>query len=361
MSTGLFRKEAMNARRGTWLGTIHLAMPLSRRTLALLALLAVGLAASILAFLVRGQYTRRSRVIGQLVPSTGVLGVNARATGRVGAVHVQQGDRVQRGDPLLEISGETVSAVLGNVRADISNRLRAQRARLESDLSTQRKTRVGQTRQLNHPLALLDAQRNQIRDQLALQSQRVENDRALRRRIQPLGKKEYVAAFQVRQQQAKLLLDQSQTKVLVRQQLNMEQQINDARQKLAQLQHDPTTRRNTTLRLRNMIEQQLAENEAPRAMILRAPRDGIVSNLLAIPNQTVSAGETQLSILPRGAMLQARLLVPSRAIGFIEPGTRVVLRHESMEYTGFNLNIVQIWFLKEVLPMLKGREAARSK
>jgi membrane fusion protein len=49
----------------------------------------------------------------------------------------------------------------------------------------------------------------------------------------------------------------------------------------------------------------------------------------------VSAGQSLLSILPAGSALQAQLLVPSRAIGFIDPGSRVVLRYEAFPYQKF--------------------------
>ena len=49
----------------------------------------------------------------------------------------------------------------------------------------------------------------------------------------------------------------------------------------------------------------------------------------------VAAGQSLLSELPAGSMLQAQLLVPSRAIGFIEPGSRVVLRYQAFPYQKF--------------------------
>jgi membrane fusion protein len=42
-----------------------------------------------------------------------------------------------------------------------------------------------------------------------------------------------------------------------------------------------------------------------------------------------------LSILPQGSKLEAQLLVPSRAIGFIGAGNRVVLRYQAYPYQKF--------------------------
>jgi membrane fusion protein len=44
-----------------------------------------------------------------------------------------------------------------------------------------------------------------------------------------------------------------------------------------------------------------------------------------------------LSILPKGATLEAQLLVPSSAIGFIQAGNRVVLRYRAYPFQKFGV------------------------
>ena len=77
------------------------------------------------------------------------------------------------------------------------------------------------------------------------------------------------------------------------------------------------------------------QNEAARATVLRAPRTGVVSAVLAREGQMVASGQPLLSILPAGAVLRAQLLVPSRAIGFVAPDSRVVLRYQAFPYQKF--------------------------
>src|SRR5699024_1806689 len=114
----LFRKEAMDARRGQWLGSINLAVPLSRWVLTLLA---ASLAAGIIAFLVFGHYTKRQRVTGKLVPTSGLLAVTAVNAGTITNVFVHAGQPVHAGQKLVEVSAERDSATLGNTRAEISD------------------------------------------------------------------------------------------------------------------------------------------------------------------------------------------------------------------------------------------------
>lgn len=170
---------------------------------------------------------------------------------------------------------------------------------------------------------------------MAIEQKQVISNQALLDRIEPLGAKGYVSQVQIQQQQAAALDAQSQFKTLQRQQLDAQQQIDAARQQLAQLPLDTAAKRNDTERQLAGITQSIAQNELQRATVLRAPRDGIISAVLPKAGQTVSAGQSLLSILPAGSTLQAQLLVPSRAIGFIDPGSKVVLRYEAFPYQKF--------------------------
>ena len=49
----------------------------------------------------------------------------------------------------------------------------------------------------------------------------------------------------------------------------------------------------------------------------------------------MQAGQAVLSLLPGDGRLEAELLVPSRAIGFIAPGDRVLLRYQAFPYQKF--------------------------
>lgn len=78
MASDLFRREALEAKRSSWLGGISLSQPLRYRVMAASAAL-VALAEVL--FLTLGSYTRRSTVLGQLVPTKGLALVQAPATG----------------------------------------------------------------------------------------------------------------------------------------------------------------------------------------------------------------------------------------------------------------------------------------
>jgi membrane fusion protein len=83
------------------------------------------------------------------------------------------------------------------------------------------------------------------------------------------------------------------------------------------------------------LDQQITEYESRRTLVITAPADGVVTAILAGRGQSVAAGAPLLSILPEGAVLQAQLLVPGRAVGFLAAGQPVALRYQAFPFQRF--------------------------
>lgn len=332
MGKSLFRQEVLEAQQRGLSGEIVIAAPLSRW---LLGGLALALAVALLLFLFLGYYTRRESVNGQLVPSTGLLNVIAPTAGTITQLRVHDGQNVRAGDVLLELSSEQDSAALGNTHAAVSEQLQGQRSRLQSDLKTQDDLSRQQADSLQAKLVLLRSQLTEIDGQIDLQQRQVTSNQDLLQRIKPLESKGYVSVFQVKQQEGALLDAQAQYRALVRQKLDTRQQWEATQQQLNQLPLDKASKRNDTERQLASVAQSLAQNEMQRAIVIRAPHDGVISAVLLKQGQMASSNQPLLSILPSGSQLQAQLLVPSRAVGFIEPGNTVVLRYQAFPYQKF--------------------------
>ena len=82
-------------------------------------------------------------------------------------------------------------------------------------------------------------------------------------------------------------------------------------------------------------ERQKAEAQGQQAQVLTAPIAGHVTALQAAPGQIVDPAKPLLTLLHDGASLLAELFVPSRAIGFVEPGQRVRLMVDAFPYQRF--------------------------
>jgi membrane fusion protein len=328
---GLFREEVLQAQRGQWLGAINLATPLS---FTWRALLAAALGTAIVLFLAFGHYTRRETVAGQLLPIAGLLTLPAATTGTVTRTLVHEGEHVAAGQALVEISGDLTTR-MGDTHAVVGAQLRAQEAQVRTTLADLQPQTTAQTQDLRARIAMLHTELGQIDDQLALQREQAVTATQLVQKVEPLRQRGIVSAVEFDQYQDNALTEQSQVKTLTRQRLDTEQQISSLQAQLTQLPLDTATKADQLRGQLAQLDAQMAENEAERGTLLRAPSAGVVSTLLVKPGQNVASGQPLLSILPAGSTLQAQLLVPSSAIGFVAPGNRVVLRYQAFPYQKF--------------------------
>lgn len=328
----LFREETLQAQRNQWLGAINLATPLS---FLWWALLATTLAVAIMLFLFFGHYTRRAEVMGQLQPSTGMLTLPAKTTGTVTSTLVREGEQVEAGQPLVEVSADLVSVSMGDTHAVISTQLRAQEAQIHTTLANLRPQANEQAKDLHTRIGILKAQVRQIDSQLTLQREQADTATSFVERVRPVVDQGVVSVAQFNQYQSVALTEQAQVKVLERQRLDANGQLSTLQAQLAQLPLDTTAKANQLRGQLAQLDAQLAEKEAERGTLLRAPRAGVVSTLLVKTGQNVASGQPVLSILPQGSKLEAQLLVPSNAIGFVEAGNRVVLRYQAYPYQKF--------------------------
>lgn len=332
MADNLFRREASPEDQHSGLGETLLAGPPSRwlwLCLILLLTTAMGL------FLVLGQYTRRETVTGQLVPASGLINITALSPGTVARLHVEDGQSIQADEVLMEISSDQDTVRLGATRASIDEQLAEKEGRYRADLVSQDSVARHQREALVARESLIRRQLDQVGEQVALQAEEVEGSQALLERIEPLGKGGYISAFEIQRQQAVVRAARSRKAELQRQGLELQQQLAAAQESLAKLPLKDATRRNEIVRELADVAQSQAQNDLQRGTLFRARQGGVVAALLVKTGQMVSAGQPMITILPGDAKLQAQLLIPSRAIGFIAPGNRVILRYEAFPYQKF--------------------------
>lgn len=134
MSQDLFRREVLDAKRAGWLGGITLNQPLRSWVLTTFA----GLAAlATVLFLLLGTYTRRSRVVGQLVPAQGMATILSPATGIVSRVDIPEGGHARAGQTIAVVTMPRATVAGGDALAAIEARLRQRTAGLHSSRAAQ--------------------------------------------------------------------------------------------------------------------------------------------------------------------------------------------------------------------------------
>lgn len=332
MAQELFRREVLDARRTSWLGGVSLAQPVRLLVLAFAAIVA---ALAVASFLLLGTYTRRSTVMGQLAPARGLAMVLAPATGVIGRLEVAEGNRVAAGQPLAVVTVPRATPDGGDTTAALERNLQQRKAALESAREARQQQYSAQASGLATQLSAMQREIAQLESGIVTRDEQVLIARQTLQRLRQLESGKYVSALQIKQQES-LVLDQvSARQALQRQVVDAGRTIAQLQQAIRELPGDRQASEAGFQRDLATIAQEQLENEARSGFAISAPLAGVVANQLVKPGQAVQAGQPLLSVLPGTGELQAELLVPSRAIGFIEPGDDVLLRYQAYPYQKF--------------------------
>lgn len=339
MTQDLFRKEVLEARRGSWLGSISLAQPVRLWVLTLAAAVA---AAAVLLFLGLGTYTQRSTVPGQLVPIRGLATVLAPATGVVSRVDVPEGDKVAAGQTLAVVIVPRATPAAGDTSAALEQRLQRRRQGLQDAQQAQQAQLTVRANGLRAQLATAQRELAQIEAEIGTHREQVRIADQTLGRLRQLEDDRYVSLLQIKQQESAVLAQKGEVQTLQRQAIAARRTIEQLQQTFRELPGQSQIADAGFERELATLEQEQVETEARGALAVVAPIGGVVATQLAKPGQAVQAGQPLLSLLPGDGRLEAELLVPSRAVGFIEPGDRVLLRYQAYPYQKFGHHLGRV-------------------
>lgn len=330
--SSLFRTEALHYRQDRLHGELILLVPWASRALTALLLLAVVLLAGLL---VSVDYARKETVTGYLVSSRGTARVYAPASGTVVELHVQEGDPVKVGDPLLGIRHERSGAGGSSSQVEILAALAEQVAEQRRWLAIDSQRVAARQQALQQEVQALDQQLAALhlrqRRQQSL-TQLVEAELTDLQRLQQQG---VATASMLRDKQQELLLEQRDSAELAQEiaLLSGQRQARQVESQTIELERQQA-HSERQLQLLALREQQ-ARIEGERFTLLTAAVDGQVAALYASVGEDVGPDEPQLAILPAGGELLAELFVPTRASGFVRPGQEARLLYEAFPYQRF--------------------------
>lgn len=332
MRQALFRREALDFNREKSLGDVILARPLS---FSLLAFFAVFFAVLLIAFGFFAEYTRKAHVVGYLAPDKGLIKVYAPQAGTLIEKKIKEGQQVKQGDALFVLSTERSSRDSAETQAAAIAKLQERRTSLANELSKQGTIDNIQTRSANDRIRAMEAELAQLRDEIGIQQQRVASAQSNLARFRTLMNSQFVSAAQTQQKNEELLEQKARLQTLLRSRTALERDVNSLRHEVTSGDLRASNQRAGIERDITTLEQELAEHEARRIIVITAPADGTVTAILAERGQSTQPQSALLSILPAGATLEAQLLVPSRAIGFIAAHQQVAVRYQAFPYQRF--------------------------
>jgi membrane fusion protein len=216
----------------------------------------------------------------------------------------------------------------------------------------------------------LDAQLDGTRRQLQgarRELEQLEAELVTRRELEKLGRetevryesvaaKQYISEVQLSQQRQAVLDLVNARQSLERQATQLRRNIAQLEQSLHELPMQQRGMRAGTAGELASLDQERVQLETNGQLMLKAPVAGLVAHRMSEPGQAVQGGEALLSLLPQGSHLQAQLLVPSRAIGFIAPGDRVQLRYQAFPYQKFGHHVGRVLRISRSAIMPAGKK-----
>lgn len=332
MSQELFRREVIETRRAGWLGDIALTQPLRLSVFAAFACIAALAIALYLAF---ATYTRRSTVVGRLVPSQGLATVLAPAAGVVSDLQVEEGARVTAGQTLAVLAVARITVAHGAPAADLETSLRGREHGVQSAQDGQLRAIVAEAAGLKAQLGATRDELAQLEAEISTREQQIRIGEATLAHMRELAVKQFVSQLDLNQQQFAVLDQTGTLQDLRRQRSATRRNILQLRQALEELPGRRKSVEASASRDLAALAQERVEMNAPGMLVVAAPVTGVVATQIAKTGQAVQQGQPLLAVLPLDSRLEAELLVPSRAVGFIAPGDTVMLRYQAYPWQKF--------------------------
>jgi membrane fusion protein len=332
MAVTLFRQQAIDHQRYRIWGEVALSLPASYA----LATAFVALSVFTAMLLVATQtYARKEHAVGFLLPTTGIARIMPPRSGTISAVAVVEGQHVERGAPLLTVTDSETSEQGENLDAAKTGELRKQRSELQAQIALEREKADVEAQRLQ---SQIDSGRKglaELEHQRAIEVDRIGIAQQQLRGAVELAGKGYLSIVELRRRQDAHLAEQQSESSLAREAAGKQAELTALRDNLRQLPMATAQRISQFDGSIAEIDTRLKEIEGRRAYQLQAPVAGHVSALQAWIGKTADPKIPVLSIVPDGDVLDAELLIPARAIGFIAPGQTVQISYDTFPFEQF--------------------------
>ena len=323
----LFRSRAIQSAGYRLFGSVTVIMPPSGFVALAISVLAIALLGFVAWYV---EIPQRARAVGVLMPPDGLLDVVASAPGRIGKINVSEGQVVDAGDLLLNIT--TGQEQLANLQLQA---LHAEIALL--DEAQARQVAIDRNRLLDlderlhsigKRLALAKTEYQLQRDQVALYERRLT-------RRQGLASQGSLSVDALDQERSSLLQARARSAVMRHTILEYEQDVAGVlRTRVAA--EDESGRQVVLHNLeKRRLQRQVLEHEHLISREIRASEAGVVARVNVRPGTAVNAGDALLKVYRPHQQLEAWLYLSSANAGFLQTGQSVQLRLDAYPYQLF--------------------------
>lgn len=347
VSSPLFRPEVTAALGSQWMGAIRLAQPISASLIAGVALL---VAIALIAFLSLGSMTKKARVTGITVPTSGNISIAAPNAGILMQSHVKEGDAVQAGQVLFTLSTQRQNSQ-GEITALIALQLRARQDTLISEQRLRETATNDKKNALKQRLANLQTESDQIDQEITLAKRRLSLSQQSIDKFQTLQNSGYVSAAQTQQKQEENIDLSTRLSNLQRNKIQLQTSQVSVQSEINTLANTLATELAQLNRAKAGLQQEIAENNNRHSSQITAPQAGMVTAITNQTGQNINGGQVLATIIPTvqtsnanntqnaqdQQALEVHLYAPSKTAGFVSAGQQVLIRYNAYPYQKFGL------------------------
>ena len=336
MSIELFRKRAVDYKADRLSGEV-LVLPRLSHTLCI-ALLLLWIAALAI-WLITSSYTKKETVTGWLEPNGGLTRIYAEDSGVVQQLLVKEGDQVSAGQPLAVVSGDRYLTDGERLDQRLLQEYQLQRQLLSEQLQQTDSIFLNKTGNLQQQLDAARQSLDVLQQQLAtlndwqkILDQQVDRQRTLQR----TG---HLSSAELEDTVGRQLALRNQAQSLQREQVEYQHRIDQLNGELLSLPNEKGNSLNQIRTQLSTIAQKITQLSGAQGYVIKAPREGIATNLQIREGMYLSANKQTplMTLVPPQAELVAHLLIPVKAAGFIKTDQPLDIRYDAFPYQKFGL------------------------
>ncbi|HGJ8117550.1 TPA: HlyD family secretion protein [Acinetobacter baumannii] len=313
----------------------------------MLALIFGLMGLALLIFIFSGEFTKKVRVSGQIMPNDGFVKIYSTRTSIVKDIYVKENDFVKVGQNLLHINNSFFLEDNKDLYDSISYESN-QRIELFSKEIAKEKTIYENKKQ--NSIKELDYINKEISNanQLFYTTKyklSVANDVYARYKIAHRNNAASLDEVQIKESQTLDL--KNQLKQIESELDSLKENLRNKKFEILSLEQEHLKHLTQLKREGSEINQEKIQSQSNSDQILKSPIDGKISIINIEKGQTIELNKILMSIVPTNTKLVCFLYVPSNAIGFIKPNTEVSIRYFAFPYQKFGLAKAKVLSISE--------------
>ena len=327
----LFRPEVLAERSRSHWGSVIVTQAPALRWASIGLLLACCLGAGLA---LRLDYARKVPVAGYLEPAGGIAEVAAPMAGQVATLHVGEGTRVRRDQPLVTLDLGRLDGHGVPVHDQEADHLEDSIRRLDELADAQAARHGAELESIERELDHLASEGRGLREELAVIEERQALHARAEARLAQLARRGLAARSEFDHQRQQTLA--------ARQSASQLQRALDGNRARADLKRAARSRLERDFRVQQLrleqeragLQRRLQQAREEFQTTIVAPRDGLAAFLQFGPGDRVSADQVLMTVAPSAPAFQLVLLADTAAAGRISVGDEVRFRVLGAERDG---------------------------